>query len=1126
MTTRGWGALVGVTMALVASASGCSTPPPPASAHNLERPSDIAFACVGLFGAPSDDAGAGDGLTKPQVSGRPMAECHVPHQFDLPPTFRRRTFGFVANTARHELSLVDMDNSKLIDLDPTNPGTNVAPLGVLPEQIAASDDGCRIVSANRGSCDLTLVDVGALVTPTLAAEASVTTLQAPRTTVSQDIVVQGPAGKRLYVSPQEVQFLPQDTSAVTGPQNLCERARPHADPVGWNQTPATPKQDQWKALVTYPSCDLVALVNLPSGIIVDSVKITPGADGQSVTVVNTGADPDCPVHDFCDDSQATSPDAGATDAADGGRPAPVAVNGATFVNPTGTRPGPLAITPDGQRAYVGLTQASFITPLMIQEDKLVIPPVASIPLHEGALGAERIRLSVDPYKRTGEPGQFGRFVGEGPDRTRQYLYVIAHDGTVRVVDVSPAGQGLPEQECDTNVDPAQVMPPLMPDDERATTCFAVNDANTARRRPLSRGPGIRLPTIPRDVAFIDVTLGNHRESVLDGAYAFVLTASGAVYLVNIAPTLRTETLVGAKSASDPPLPSPLLEEPPLVNSLRDHNALTYTTLLDPTLGPPRVDLAPVAPVQGPQIEGITTTVADDNATDTTGMPVPTYVFFPKSMRSAVNRQTWATIWQGDFFGPSFSGQFSRDPADQPLAQLKDVGVDFCQAGALPGDVVTIYGCVNNQQCGPLQVCGRSQTAAETVGTLPINGLCVPLDPTQQAQQLKTCAELLDTVRRYEIVNATTGAGPSTPGFLTIRPKLDEIVTKELNGCGVVPSAADGGADVDGGADASGGTGDGGTPRPCGEPSDPTRAKFQCVEIDTGKGERCVQRCATAIDCRAGRTCVDFGGDNRKFCADAPDLTAALIEACQLNQLTAYKLGVGNGFLVQGTAATPFIPPRVDKNGTCEANPERLNRLPYFQTAADGTRTQLPLCDGDLSSVDSSLTGMDLQVRLHTIVTSTAPINAPCLIPTATATSGDTTLGPPFRALFQNRELRFILANLESYFSDSVQITFDVHGGFLADTVFVPGTIDVEMPTRIVTSPIDSQSQLFDQSATTEIPYLFVVDQRRLGRVSAGVGATRGQVLRINPRRAYTTDVNSLLPIYEDPSLSVNLWPIQ
>src|SRR6185295_9386729 len=118
-------------------------------------------------------------------------------------------------------------------------------------------------------------------------------------------------------------------------------------------------------------------------------------------------------------------------------------------------------------------------------------------------------------------------------------------------------------------------------------------------------------------------------------------------------------------------------------------------------------------------------------------------------------------------------------------------------------------------------------------------------------------------------------------------------------------------------------------------------------------------------------------------------------------------------------------------------------------------------------------------------------------------------------LFQNRELRFVLSNLDAYLGDSAQITFDVHGGFQADTVLMPGSVSLDAPARLVVSPIDSQGQASDLSSTHELPFLFVVDQRRLARASVGVSATRGQVLRVYSRKSTGSDANSLLPEYDD-----------
>jgi len=220
---RGVRGLGGFAVAALAGAvlasTACTSTPPPVAAHNLERPSDISFACVGLLPIHSDGTvGApGDTSGTPTVSGLPMDQCNVPGQFDPVFNTTRRTFAFVANSARGELSVLDLNNSKLIDLDLANPETNVAPLGVLPEQMSASSDGCRIVTANRGSCDLTMVDIATLMTPELALEGkvSVPPSYTGPSTVSQEIVVRGgTTGKPLRLNPQEIKFLPQDTSAI------------------------------------------------------------------------------------------------------------------------------------------------------------------------------------------------------------------------------------------------------------------------------------------------------------------------------------------------------------------------------------------------------------------------------------------------------------------------------------------------------------------------------------------------------------------------------------------------------------------------------------------------------------------------------------------------------------------------------------------------------------------------------------------------------------------------------------------------------------------------------------------------------------------------------------------------
>src|SRR4029079_1399067 len=129
----------------------------------------MTFACLGVFDESQSqpDGGATDGgATSGQLvlSGRPMSACQ-PGGGDA----THHTFAFVPNSASGQLAVLDADHWTLVDFDPTVGGYNQGPLGILPEQIAASDDGCRVVATNRGSCDLTLVDPAALLTANLKA---------------------------------------------------------------------------------------------------------------------------------------------------------------------------------------------------------------------------------------------------------------------------------------------------------------------------------------------------------------------------------------------------------------------------------------------------------------------------------------------------------------------------------------------------------------------------------------------------------------------------------------------------------------------------------------------------------------------------------------------------------------------------------------------------------------------------------------------------------------------------------------------------------------------------------------------------------------------------------------------
>ena len=926
--------------------------------NDFNRPTDVAFMCFGAFSSGAD-GGAPDAATgtpgKLQVTGRPMQACHPQNQYDPGATAQTRTFAFLPNSAAGTLSAVDADHWKLVDLNVDTSGYGTAPLGQLPEQISASDDGCRLISANRGSCDLTLVDPSILVAPTFNANYGNVDLDndVPRTASRTFRPIKGD-GTPLVATPYEAVFLPQDTSGLlAAPLNDSLPIQPGQNAicgetaaVGPPNWPTGPQP--WYALVTYPSCDLITIIALPSGQIVSAAYVRATTDSygnkNGVTLVDAGPSPVCssstcagqtlgpfaalgsdaaPPGDAARTVDALAPgqpEAGvsdgaaiATDAGGGAAGAPgmtglggapgtagspgaagaagSADAGATGGTPGGALlgnqypdvpyfgPGPLspsgiAIVPGGSQAYVSLANASFVISVGLTSSGLTLPG-NGIYLHEGARGSSRVRLNVDPNRYLTSSGTAGVFVGAQtattspgttPDQAREYLYVIARDGTLRVIQVANAGS---ETECETNADPLH----LPAGASAATPCIGVDPAH---RRPFSIGPGIHFPSLPIDVAAADIENSppDATEQSVNGAYAWVITDSGIVYLVNLNPVLRHYSAVVPTTMAPPPppmLPSYVLsnmvtESEPFVNTLRDRNVISYSLTLDPSSGPPRVDVLPSVPATGPYIEPFWTQGSILNATALSTSYVQTVAFFPQAPnpsnfqdpidRRAITAQTWTVAWEGALSGvrnsghplaselglATFPGGASGSLSTDSLFQ--DGGVNYCALGVVPGDLVTLTGCTDNSQCGLGEECVLGDGVSSAAAGLTVTGICV--DPNRSSAQTSLCTEFLNSVRRYEVESAA-------PNSLIIRPHLDEVVLSSLT-----PPCNDPG-----------------NPTSCADVTDDlTTANFKCETAYPGTdiGPRCLMPCTLSSDCRAGRLCVNF--DNATtvtpFCARKPD----------------------------------------------------------------------------------------------------------------------------------------------------------------------------------------------------------------------------------------------------------------
>lgn len=836
---------------LAALALACSSSTVVVAVRNLERPTDMTFVCLERVGD--------------LVSARPMHVCHPHFALDPAVDLRRRprvmgTFGLATNTLRGELHVVDLNRGALLDLDPAQPGYGTLPVGTAPERIASSQDGCLAVTANRGSCDLSVVDTSRLFAPVLEGAPSTGGGAAVRSVVP---VTAG--GDPLRAAPAEVVFLPQALQDVAGAVGLCaaDAAFGGTAPEGQPQPPPRP----WRALVTFPACDLVALLDLPSGDIVDSVYV------RETGIVPAGQTPTCPAE--CGPASA-------------GSPAPLAI-------------AALELTPDGRRAYVGGAAAPFVSVLDVTEDRLAgAASGARIDLAEGPVGVTRLRLSVDPYAAPetadGGPGR-GRFLG----RRGHFLYVFARDGSVRVVDVTRA----PGRECDVNVE-------LAPDDIPGRACAPV--AVGLPRHPLALGPGLRLPpavsgnpanavvsAIATDVAFLDFALPDQaRRGFLEGTFGFLIGSDGAVYVLDVDPAARLD-----ESA------------PPPAHRIRNYNVrppgelghggaravLAQARDFSVKVAVPFPTAVNHRGLAGPRLEIFETRdPADDPVVAATGVPQKLSALVLD--RERAQPQTWTITWEGTLMG-RMAGLVRPGSGGMDAGSLEDPGAAFCASGVLPGDVLRLAGCLRDADCGPPAGLACQQPAPGEVG------VCVPAGKLKDASFQATCGRLLASRRRYTVARAA-------PTTLALAPRLDEVPRPSIRAC---TQDADCRPD-DAHGPLRGVTHDRGFECVIVRAGEPGRCVKRCGALDADGNLADDGAARNDVACRPGHVCEDVGADPGvgPLCVEAPPLDPR----CFAGEVR-YQVHAGAAFLVAGSATNSY-PIGREAGGACVADPSRDPRL--------------------------------------------------------------------------------------------------------------------------------------------------------------------------------------------------------
>ena len=1032
MTRLGWFCLLGLVLA-------CSSPPAVIPTKNLDRPVDMSFVCLAMV---VPDSGGPTVL-----SGQGMDACHSRSKPDpVITTDGQRTLGtfaFVPNAGRGELAVADMDRGRLLDLTPQAAGYGMLPVGGDPEAMAASQDGCWVVTANRTTCDFTLVDPARL----LAATFSTSTTQAEPSSRGGDtfhpldtahrLVVRTGSGRPLHASTGEIAFLPPP---------------PQASPICL--AGGTPR-----AVATFPGCDMVAVLDLSfdtsTASIASAYYVRPDLPGGFQAA---GSEPSCP--DDCAPGTGGDVDGGGFDGGegpDGGNA--LAIDSGSSKQAFAFNLQALAMVPGGMRVYVGSLLDTAVTSFEIGDAGL--SNGARITLAESPGGVSRLRLGIDPYlttQVTRADGSTGTIAGQFLGNRGSFLYAFTGDDSIRVLEVG----GAAPVECDVNI--------LAAPAQKARGCFPVG---ASPRRPLARGPGIRIPTfanpdspppLPRDVAFADLqpisTDANYHS--LSGQFGFVLASNGQVYVLNLAPNGEDGTTALPITATHS------------FRELRDVGQAVRTSLavlIAPQRSVPQTDqpfatTASFSALDGPLIK----TFSSDNGATSNWLDYPD----PDSIIS----RSWDIVWEGALPAASRASGLVRSSANGLAGSISDAGADFCASGVQAGDVLMFSGCTQNLDCQPDDKfsCQVSVTGGR--------GMCLPIDASTSEALVSQCAKFMGSRMRYEIAQAT-------PTGLSLRLKLDEVPKTALNPC---KQDLDCRHDIDHGL-LAGASPDGGRSR-----------AFDCIEIHP-QDPRCVQRCTEDSDCRTGHVCESVPGvvipgavpNDMKLCVEAPPIDAA----CFPQPMTTYSVRAGRGFVVYGSSLPRPRTTRVGSDGTCQqdasADPSVVNRIPL----------SAPRCpDGflqDHPSVSSSTGEILSPAQFVQNLQAQAGYN-PCLYQ-GSHTDGDfvgsldsgATDSQRVRAFFQNPQIRFVLTNLDEYAGDLLAIHFELQYGFVPLAVQIPSyEVLLTMGTRVVVGPTmtpESPLRRVPPTANISYPYIYVIDQ---GRTALTPGS-RGQVLRINPR---------------------------
>lgn len=1063
-----------IVLAVAAAACGDTSSNPPLQL-NLDRPVDITFACYGGLritnGAPAT-------IGQPvEATAQPVEACNIRSgpretgapvplpggQEDLtamggPIVIGAAWYAFILQSAPGTVAIAawgtkpavgfqsgDVD---VLDADRLTPGKNSISVGEDPIAIATDRAGCKAITANAGSCDLSVLDINDALDQVTGVDV-------------QRLEVTNANGVRIRSRPAAMVAEPMTTT------------------IG-NSCPALDGKRVASGLVyvAYPSCNLVAGIELSTGRIVTGVQLDADGDPTIVTGAVT-----CP--DECGAGAAALP---------------------------GARPTTLDLEEDPRtgrrRLVIGAENSRKLSIVDLDLDSRPLQAqIIALEDPTGTLGVTAVALSPE----IGMGGESHDIDDENaPGGDFQFIYAVSTDGTVRVADVLNVNT-----ECDTQVDPRFLRDGTFT--ARDLSCFSVGALGTPPRRPGARGPGIELvgDVIPTSVDFFRSRAieGDVRPEQLPGkligTFAIVTALNGASFVVNVDDDDYPDQFDPTRPLAVPvPLSLPhglrdaVVDRGRLATQVVEGEIQKLCEFNGPTLsnggveGGPRAATSPSRNVaQGAyalekltQLPGIRQLRCE--GTDSTraiselSFSAPEDVRdreFP-DLRALRIEETWTLTWEGalsvDKSDSDVDGPIVREGMlfiDQTGMHLRDQTRPYCDAGVEPFDIVQMRGCdpaLGNSDC-PLTYRCYVHPTSQVQGL----GACI-LD--NEAERLAdACKDFLTSIRRYTVARAESGE-------LLLMPRRHELRTTPIDGC-----TDDTQCEALGDYAARTQT----TRHPIDDQMTVDPHQWVCRADPTRKprgtgNRRCNMACDISSDCATGTVCA---GGNPATAETKEGLCMEGITPAQscVNAPQRYELRAAEAFLVAGTRSGYVHSTIADATGACRrdatAHPLLIGRIPL--TA--------PPCDPTADPISGRLPGGGYEPNpCSTTVSQTdvIPNYEPDTCTLAVVPSDLVERQAP-AIQFRNRGMNLnivdpyypgdnrciadrggSLVNVPVVFP-GYQLTFRQTGGFTP--LVVP--VSPSMPTKVVRGPTQS---------------IWIIDEGDFLSTSIAQPSTRGKVFRI------------------------------